>query len=60
MLFFTSPDKMWTKGSYRFARFNKRRGPNKVRRGGTKSPKLINVPVRLFGTPEYISYVYVL
>ena len=52
MLFFTSPDKMWTKGSYRFARFNKRRGPNKVRRGGTKSPKLINVPVRLLGTSE--------
>jgi len=52
MLFFTFNDKMWTKGSNRFARFNKRRGPNKVRRGGTKSPKIINVPVRLLGTSE--------
>ena len=52
MLFFTSPDKMWTKGSNRFARFDKRRGPNKVRRGGTKSPKLINVLVCLLGFLE--------
>jgi len=37
----------------KFARFNKPRGANKVRRGGARSPKSINVPVHILDYLEY-------